>query len=82
MAFAAGVAICDHEPAKPVGERSRMKPVSLLELSVQVRLICVLEIAVAAGSLGALGAVGAAVVALAVFESTDVAQAELVARTR
>ena len=59
-----------------------MNPVSLPELSLQVRLICVAETAVARRLLGAAGTVGAAsVVALAVLESDD-GPTPLVARTR
>ena len=55
-AFAAGAAICVQ--SVPLIDRSSTNPVSLFELSVQVRLICVCEIALAAKLLGATGAVG------------------------
>ncbi len=53
-------------PAAAVA-RSTLKPVSLEELSVQVRLIWLAEAAVAARAVGAAGMVRE-VVALAVFE--------------
>ena len=65
VTFVAVVAICD-QPLVPLAERSILKPVSMLELSVQVRSICELEEATAARPLGSAGML-VCVVAVAVF---------------
>ena len=69
VALAAGVPTCV-QVSVPLGERSTMNPVSLLALSVQVRLIWRLPVAGVATSL--LGAEGlAAVVAVATLELAE-----------
>ncbi len=79
VALAAGVAICV-QVSVPLGERSTMKPVSLLELSVQVRSISRSPgSGVATRLLGAAGA--EAVVADAMLELLE-APKSLVARMR
>ena len=62
-------------------QRSIRNPLSFVALSVQVRLIWLLETTTVARLLGAAGAVWAWVVALAVFEYAEVPLC-LKARTR
>ena len=50
----------------PLVERSTLKPVSLVALSVHVRLIWVLDVAMAVSPVGSAGS-GASVVALAML---------------
>ena len=71
--MAAGVAI-SVQPVDPSGDLSTLKPVSLFELSVQLRFIWLPEAAVAVRPDGAAGAVPV-VVALAVFEYTELPEA-------
>lgn len=52
-------------------ERSILKPVSLLEVSVQVTLIAVGDVTVAAVPVGAVGTGDTSVVALATFEYAE-----------